>query len=74
MTFHFIFKYTHALIGILLIFSILVQNRSSGLGSSLGGSGVVRVTRRGAEKVLFRSTIILAVLFVLMSLGFVFVR
>ena len=74
MTLHTIFKYAQAVISILLILSILVQNRSSGLSSTFGGSGVIRVTKRGAEKVLYQATIILAVLFVLSSLAFIFVR
>lgn len=74
MTLHALLKYSHALISLLLVFSILVQNKSSGLGSAMGGNGVVRVTKRGAEKVLYRSTIVLAVLFVLTSLAFIFVR
>ena len=74
MTLHTILRYTHALVAVLLILAILVQNRSSGLSSSMGGSGVVRVTKRGAEKVIYRATIVLAILFVLGSLAFIFVH
>ncbi len=66
--------YANAIIAILLILAILIQNRSSGLSATFGGSGTVRVTKRGAEKVIFQATIVLAVLFVLSSLAFVFIR
>lgn len=57
-------------IAILLIIVILVQQRGSGLGGVFGGEGNVYRTKRGAEKVLFISTIVLAVLF----LGIAFVN
>ncbi len=62
------------IVSILLILSILVQNRSSGLSSAIGGqAGTVQSTKRGAEKVVYRATVVLAVLFVLLSLAFIFV-
>ena len=74
MTLHFILKYGHALISALLILCILVQNRSSGLSAAMGGNGVVRVQKRGAEKVIYRATIVFSVFFVLGALAFLFVR
>lgn len=62
------------LISILLIISILVQNRSAGLSATFGGSGPISTSKRGAEKIVFKATIVLAVLFVLSSLVFLFVR
>ena len=50
-----------------LIFVILLQARGSGFGGALGGSSTFFRTRRGAEKTLFQLTIILVVIFVLMS-------
>jgi len=61
-------------VSILLILSILVQNRSSGLSSTFGGSGAIQVKKRGAEKVLFNATIILAVLFVASAILGLFIR
>lgn len=52
----------------LLIGSILLQNRGAGLGSAWGGSGEMYGTRRGVEKLLFRATIVIAILFFLVSL------
>jgi protein translocase SecG subunit len=51
------------IIAILLIISILLQNRGSGLGAAFGGEGNVYMTKRGAEKTIFIATIVLATLF-----------
>jgi len=51
------------IISILLIITILMQNRGSGVGDIFGGGGEVHRTKRGAEKLLFNGTIILAILF-----------
>ncbi len=56
------------IISILLIITILMQNRGSGMGSAFGGDSAVYRTKRGAEKLLFNSTIVLAVLFFGISL------
>ena len=55
-------------ISILLIIAILMQNRGSGMGSTFGGDSAVYRTKRGAEKLLFNSTIVLAALFFGISL------
>lgn len=49
----------------LLILAILLQQSSTGLGGAFGGndSGGFFHTRRGFEKFLFQSTILLAILF-----------
>jgi protein translocase SecG subunit len=52
-----------AVIGVLLALSILVQHRASGLSASMGGTGTVQVQRRGAERVLYRFTVILSIIF-----------
>ncbi len=61
------------IISVLLIGAILLQNQSSGLGNAFGGDSVVYRTRRGAEKIIFRATIILVVLFMLSTLASVFI-
>jgi protein translocase SecG subunit len=61
------------IVSILLILSILSQQRSSGLSATFGGGGGFHVSKRGAEKVLFRFTIILAILFVFSSVLYLFV-
>ena len=52
-----------AIIAILLCICILLQHRVSGLTSTFGGSGAVYVQRRGAEKVIYKVTIILSIAF-----------
>jgi preprotein translocase subunit SecG len=47
----------------LLVASILLQSRGSGLGATFGGEGNVYRTKRGIEKRLFQATIVLAILF-----------
>ena len=47
---------------------VLLQNRGTGLGSAFGGDGNVYRTKRGVEKVLFKATIVLAVVFLASSL------
>ena len=47
---------------------ILLQAKGSGLGSTFGGGdmGLYR-TKRGFEKLLFRATIVIATLFIILS-------
>jgi len=48
---------------IVLIASVLLQQKGSGLSSIFGGEGSSYRTKRGAEKFLFFVTIIVAILF-----------
>ncbi len=57
------------IVAVLLTIAILLQNRGSGLSNIFGGSGNVYRTKRGLEKKLFILTIILAVLFFVVSLA-----
>ena len=50
-------------VSVLLIISILLQNRGAGLGGIFGGEGNIYRTKRGAEKVIFIATIVLAIIF-----------
>jgi len=57
------------IVAILLIGSILLQQRGSSLGSAFGGgSGGFYSTRRGLEKKIFAATIILGAIFVVLAL------
>jgi preprotein translocase subunit SecG len=58
-----ILSYIQLSLAILLVGSILLQARGSGLGAVFGGEGNVYRTKRGLEKRLFQATIIFAVLF-----------
>lgn len=63
-----IIKISQLIIAILLIVSILMQNRGGGLSNIFGGGGNVYMTKRGLEKKLFIATIVLSVLFFSVSL------
>jgi preprotein translocase subunit SecG len=56
------------IIAVGLILSILFQVKGGGLGGIFGQADTVYRTRRGVEKTLFQLTIILAVLFVIVSI------
>jgi len=56
-------------IAILLITLILSQAKGAGLGSAWGGGSEFYSTRRGMEKIIFIATIILAALFLLLSIA-----
>jgi len=63
-----ILLYIQIALAILLIVAILLQHRGTSLGGAFGGEGTVYRSRRGAEKFLFYLTIILAVLFAILSI------
>ncbi len=54
---------------ILMIITILLQQRGASLGAGFGASGELYTTRRGFDKNLFDVTVILAVIFVLSILA-----
>jgi protein translocase SecG subunit len=55
------------IIAIALITTILLQQRGSGLSSAFGGGGGVYYQKRGMEKMLFRATIALSALFLIVA-------
>lgn len=68
----FAIKIAQIIVAVLLMVAILMQNRGSGLGGIFGGTGGVYLTKRGLEKKLFVATIVLAVIFILLSLSVFF--
>lgn len=65
-----VLPYIQIVLSILLVISILLQQTGAGLGSAFGGGDNFSSgfhTRRGAEKVLFRATIVFGVLFALLA-------
>ena len=50
---------------VLMVISILLQQRGATLGAGFGSSGELYTTRRGVDKNLFEVTIVFAVIFVL---------
>ena len=55
------------IVAIILIVVVLVQQRGTSLGGAFGGQGDVYASRRGLEKTLFITTIILGVIFVALA-------
>lgn len=53
------------IISILLMVAILFQQRGTGSSAIMGGSSASYYTKRGFEKILYVSTIILATLFLI---------
>ena len=55
------------LISVILVFLVLLQVREIGTGLFGGGQTTFR-TRRGVERLMFQFTVVMAVLFILISL------
>ena len=70
-----ILPYIQIALSVLLIGAILLQARGSSVGGAFGGSdmGTTFYTRRGAEKVLFRATIVFGILFALSAFVTLFI-
>lgn len=69
MSIDIILQITTVVSGILMVVSILLQQRGASLGAGFGSSGELYTTRRGLDKNLFEATIILAAVFVLSILA-----
>jgi len=54
---------------VLMLVTILLQQRGATLGAGFGSSGELYTTRRGIDKSLFEATVVLAVIFVLSILA-----
>ena len=52
----------------LLVVTILLQQRGAGLSGAFGGEGGFYFKKRGAEKIIFIATIVLAILFILSAI------
>ncbi len=65
-----VLPYAQIILSILLIASILLQQRGSNLGGAFGGDNFSAAfhKRRGAELFLFRATIVIGILFVASAL------
>jgi len=55
------------IVAILLITTVLLQQRGSGLGDAFGGDTSVFTSRRGVEKVLYYLTMVFGVSFVVLA-------
>jgi len=64
-----IITYAQIILAVLLTASVLVQQRGSGLSSALGGGGGIEYsTKRGVDKFFYYATIVLAILFLTISI------
>lgn len=61
-------KIAEVFIGVLLITSILIQNKNVSLNLTSMGGWMGEITKRWAEKVLYNTTIILASFFIIISI------
>ncbi len=61
-------------ISVLFIVSILLQQRGAGSSAMMGGGSASYYTKRGFEKMLFISSISLAILFLVFALASIIVR
>lgn len=57
-----------AVVAVLLMVSILLQNRGSGLGGAFGGDFGGYYTKRGMEKFLLYATVVLAIAFFILAI------
>lgn len=63
-----IFLISQIVLGLLLIGLIVLQSKGTGLGSTFGGDMGFYGTKRGAEKILFITTIVVSALLLITTL------
>jgi protein translocase SecG subunit len=71
-----VLPYIQIILSIILIGSILLQQSGAGVGGALGGgdSGGLHHTRRGFEKFLLVTTIVVAILFALSAFAAILIK
>ena len=62
------FNVAQIVVATALILAVLLQVRGGGLGGIFGQADTVYRTKRGVEKTLFQLTIVLVVLFIILSI------
>jgi len=62
------FNIAQIVLSVALVMAILLQVKGGGLGGIFGQADTVFRTRRGVEKTLFKLTVVLAVLFIIISI------
>lgn len=67
------FKIIQIILAILLIITVLMQQKGSGLGLAFGGDSNFYRSRRGIENLLHWATIVIAVIFCVIALVTIFV-
>lgn len=67
---HTILLVSEIVVAILLALLILVQEKGSGLGEAIGGTGAnYQTTKRGAEKFLANATVLMLCVFLALALA-----
>jgi len=61
------------LVSVSLVIVILLQQRGTGVGAAFGGGGAVYRSKRGVEKLLYYTTIILGIVFAALALSFILI-
>jgi preprotein translocase subunit SecG len=69
MTIDTILQFVNVGSAVLMIVSVLLQQRGASLGAGFGSSGELYTTRRGIDKNLFEVSIVFAVIFILSILA-----
>lgn len=62
------------ILSLLLIFSIIIQSRGTGLSSSFGSGGEFYFSRRGIERILLKITVVLSILFIASSIASILIK
>lgn len=65
--------YSQIILAVLMVAGILLQQKGTGLSSAFGGSSMEYSTKRGAEKIIFYTTIVISILFIAVSVARLFV-
>jgi preprotein translocase subunit SecG len=73
MNIKLILNISQIVVSVVLMAAVLLQARGTGLGGVFGGEGMVFGAKRGIEKILFKATIVLSVIFLGLSLGNLFI-
>ena len=73
MTLLKILQIVQMVLAVFLIISILLQQKGSGIGASMGGpgGGGIVSTRRGVDLFLYKATIFLSIIFFGLGLSFI---
>ncbi len=66
-----VLKALQIILAVLMIVVILMQQNNAGLGAAFGGAGGAEITRRGADKFLYNTTIAISIVFFTISLAIV---
>lgn len=63
-----VFSTIQIILGVLLILLIVLQSKGTGMGTAFGGDMGFYGTKRGAEKMLFVLTILVSIVFFVLSI------